>query len=119
MIIEPRMEEIFSLVKREIIKSGHQNLLPAGAVITGGTVIMEGSVDLVERILGIPVRLGIPMEVGGLKDIIANPIYSTGVGLVQYGATNPENNIRKIRIRDENIFNKVFDSMKNWFQEFF
>ena len=119
MIIEPRMEEIFSLVKREIVKSGYENLLPAGAVITGGSVIMEGSVDLVERILGMPVRLGIPMEVGGLKDIIANPIYSTGVGLVQYGATSPENSARKIRIRDENIFKKVFDSMKNWFQEFF
>jgi len=50
---------------------------------------------------------------------IRDRIYSTGVGLVQYGATNPENSTRKIRIRDENIFNKVFDSMKNWFQEFF
>jgi len=119
MIIEPRMEEIFSLVKREIIKSGHQNLLPAGAVITGGSVIMEGSVDLVERVLGMPVRLGIPMEVGGLKDIIANPIFSTGVGLVQFGANNLENKDRKIRIRDNNIFKKVIDSMKNWFQEFF
>ena len=119
MIIEPRMEEIFSLVKREIIKSGYQNLLPAGAVITGGSVIMEGSVDLVERILGMPVRLGIPMEVGGLKDIISSPIYSTGVGLVQFGSEGTENKDRKIRIRDENIFKKVFDSMKNWFQEFF
>ena len=119
MIIEPRMEEIFSLVKREIIQSGYKNLLPAGAVITGGTVIMEGSVDLAERILGMPVRMGIPMEVGGLTDIIANPIYSTGVGLVQFGAMHPENKDKKIRIRDENIFKKVFETMKNWFQEFF
>ena len=113
------MEEIFSLVKREIIQSGYKSLLPAGAVITGGTVIMEGSVDLAERILGMPVRLGIPMEVGGLTDIIANPIYSTGVGLVQFGAMHPENKDKKIRIRDENIFKKVFETMKNWFQEFF
>lgn len=119
MIIEPRMEEIFSLVRREISKSGYESLLPAGAVITGGSVIMEGTVDLVERILGMPVRMGIPMEVGGLKDIIANPIYSTGVGLVQFGSKNPENKDKKIRIRDENLFKKVFDTMKNWFQEFF
>lgn len=118
-IIEPRMEEIFSLVGREITKSGYENLLPAGVVITGGTVIMEGSVELVERVLSMPVRMGIPMEVGGLKDIIANPIYSTGVGLVQYGSKNLGNKDKKIRIRDENIFKKVMETMKNWFEEFF
>ena len=118
-IIEPRMEEIFSLVKTEIIKSGYQGLLPAGAVITGGTVIMEGTVELCESILEMPVRLGIPMEVGGLKDIISNPIYSTGVGLVQYGSNKSEINDRKIKIKDENIFRKIPGTMKNWFQEFF
>lgn len=117
MIIEPRMEEIFSLVKREIIKSGYQELLPAGAVITGGTVIMDGTVELAEKILGMPVRRGIPTEVGGLKDIIANPVYSTGVGLVLYGARYKGDN--KLRIRDENVFKKVLDSMKHWFREFF
>ncbi|HEX9667605.1 MAG TPA: cell division protein FtsA [Thermodesulfobacteriota bacterium] len=117
MIIEPRMEEIFSLVRSEIIKSGYRDLIPAGAVITGGTVIMEGTDDLAEKILGVPVRRGIPTELGGLNDIIANPVYSTGVGLVLYGTNyNGEN---KLRIRDENVFKKVFDSMKNWFQEFF
>jgi cell division protein FtsA len=117
MIIEPRMEEIFSLVRSEIIKSGYRDLIPAGAVITGGSVIMEGTDDLAEKILGVPVRRGIPTELGGLNDIIANPVYSTGVGLVLYGTNyNGEN---KLRIRDENIFKKVFDSMKNWFQEFF
>ncbi len=117
MIIEPRMEEIFSLVRREIIKSGYQELLPAGAVITGGTVIMDGTVELAEKILGMPVRRGIPTEVGGLKDIIANPIYSTGVGLVLYGARYRGD--KKLRIRDENVFKKVLDSMKHWFREFF
>lgn len=117
MIIEPRMEEIFSLVKREIIKSGYQELLPAGAVITGGTVIMDGTVELAEKILAMPIRRGIPTEVGGLKDIIANPVYSTGVGLVLYGARYKGDN--KLRIRDENVFKKVLDSMKHWFREFF
>ncbi len=117
MIIEPRMEEIFSLVKREIIKSGYKDLVPAGAVITGGSVIIEGAVELAEKVLGMPVRRGIPMNVGGLRDIIANPIYSTGVGLVHYGSRYEGYN--KMRIRDENVFRNVFESMKNWFSEFF
>lgn len=117
LIIEPRMEEIFTFVKREILKSGYKDLLPAGAVITGGTIKMNGTVELAERILEMPVRRGIPSQIGGISDIIANPIYSTGVGLVQYGYSSNGNS--KIRIRDENIFGKVFDRMKNWFQEFF
>jgi cell division protein FtsA len=117
MVIEPRMEEIFALVKREIHKSGYEELVPAGAVITGGSVIMNGTVELSERILEMPVRMGIPTEVGGLTDIIANPVYSTGVGLVLYGAGYSGD--KKLRIRDENIFKKIADSMKNWFQEFF
>lgn len=117
LIIEPRMEEIFTFVRREIVKSGYKDLLPAGAIITGGTIKMHGTVELAERILEMPVRRGIPTQVGGISDIIANPIYSTGVGLVQYGYSS--NGRGKIRIRDENIFGKVFDRMKNWFQEFF
>jgi cell division protein FtsA len=117
LIIEPRMEEIFSLVRREITNSGYRDLVPAGAVITGGTVIMDGTVEMAEKILGIPVRRGVPNGIGGLSDIIANPVYSTGVGLVLYGARYKGD--KKIRIRDENVFKKVFDSMKNWFREFF
>ncbi len=117
MVIEPRMDEIFSLVKREIKKSGLEDLMPAGAVITGGSVIMNGTVELAEMILEMPVRMGIPTDVGGLTDIIANPVYSTGVGLVLYGVEYKGDN--KLRIRDENVFKKIFDSMKNWFQEFF
>ena len=117
MVIEPRMEEIFSLVKSEIKKSGLEDMTPAGAVITGGSVIMNGTVELAETILEMPVRMGIPTDVGGLTDIIANPVYSTGVGLVLYGVDYKGDN--KLRIRDENVFKKIFDSMKNWFQEFF
>ena len=117
LIIEPRMEEIFSLVKNELDKSGYRELIPAGAVITGGSVIIHGTDDLAEKILGLPVRRGVPNRLGGLNDIISSPIYSTGVGLVLYGRNY--NGEKKLRIRDENIFKKVFDSMKNWFQEFF
>jgi cell division protein FtsA len=111
------MEEIFALAKREIRKSGFEDLVPAGAVITGGTVIMNGTVELAESVLEMPVRMGIPTDVGGLTDIIANPVYSTGVGLVLYGCGYKGD--KKLRIRDENVFKKIFDSMKNWFQEFF
>lgn len=117
MVIEPRMDEIFALAKREIKKSGFEDLVPGGVVITGGSVIMNGTVELAERVLEMPVRMGVPTEVGGLSDIIANPVYSTGVGLVLYGADYKGD--KKLRIRDENVFKKIFDSMKNWFQEFF
>jgi cell division protein FtsA len=117
MVIEPRMEEIFALTKREIHKSGFEEMVPAGVVITGGSVIMNGTVELSERVLEMPVRMGIPTEVGGLTDIIANPVYSTGVGLVLYGAGYTGD--KKLRIRDENVFKKIADSMRNWFQEFF
>ncbi len=117
MVIEPRMEEIFALAKNEIQKSGYEELVPAGVVITGGTVIMNGTVELAERVLEMPVRMGIPTAVGGLTDIIANPVYSTGVGLVLYGAGYKGD--KKLRIRDENVFKKIFDSMKHWFEEFF
>lgn len=117
MIIEPRIEEILNLAKIEVMQNTSQSSFATGAVLTGGSMMMKGTVELAEKILGMPVRLGIPMEVGGLKDIIGNPIYSTGVGLVQYGLDNNEN--KKIRIRDENIFRTVLDSMKNWFHEFF
>jgi cell division protein FtsA len=117
MIIEPRVEEILSLVRREITNSGYRDLIPAGAVITGGTVIMDGIVELAEKVLGIPVRRGVPSGIGGLSDIIANPVYSTGVGLVLYGVKYKGD--KKLRIRDENVFKKVFDSMKDWFREFF
>lgn len=116
MIIEPRMEEIFHLAKRDIMENSNMNFLAAGAVITGGSVSMKGTVELAEKILEMPVRLGIPMNIGGLQDIISSPVYSTGVGLVQYSASNPEN--KKIRIRDDNTFKQVFETMKNWFKEF-
>jgi len=117
MIIEPRMEEIFELAKNEINKSGYRDLTPAGVVLTGGSIIMDGSVELAEKVIGLPVRRGIPRDIGGISDIIANPIFATGVGLVLYGARYKGD--KKLRIREENVFKKIFDSMKNWFEDFF
>jgi cell division protein FtsA len=85
-IVQPRIEEIFSFVKAEIARLGCEDLLASGAVITGGATQLPGMAELAEEVLGIPVRLGMPKGVGGLADVVKSPAFSTGVGLVQYGA---------------------------------
>lgn len=85
-IIEPRVEEIFSLVQQEIERAGYTEFLGAGAVITGGTSQLDGMPELATAVLGLPVRRGMPLEVGGLVDMVSSPAFATGVGLVQYGA---------------------------------
>ncbi len=84
-VVEPRYEELFTLVQAEIRRSGYEELLAGGIVLTGGTAKMEGVVELAEEIFHLPVRLGLPQNVTGLSDIVANPIYATGVGLLHYG----------------------------------
>jgi cell division protein FtsA len=87
-IIQPRLEEIFTLVAREMGKVGFQDAATGGVVVTGGTSIMEGIPELAEAVFDLPVRRGLPETVGGLADIVKSPIYSTGVGLAIYGARN-------------------------------
>lgn len=84
-VVEPRYAELFTLIQNELQRSGFENLLAAGVVLTGGTSKMEGVVDLAEEIFHAPVRIGAPHNVKGLADIVKNPIYSTGVGLLLYG----------------------------------
>ncbi|RYD99663.1 MAG: cell division protein FtsA, partial [Sphingobacteriales bacterium] len=84
-VVEPRYDELFTLVQAELRRSGFENLIPAGIVLTGGTSKMEGVIELAEEIFDMPVRLGIPQNVRGMRDIVTNPIYSTGVGLLLYG----------------------------------
>jgi cell division protein FtsA len=116
-IIEPRMEEILSLVQREIIAAGYESLIASGIVITGGSALLEGMTELAEQIFSLPVRKGYPKNMGGLTDIVRNPIYATAVGLVLYGK---EGRIGEgFRPGDENIFDKVTRRMKDWFKEFF
>ncbi len=86
-VVEPRYDELFTLVQAELRRSGFEDLIPAGVVLTGGTSKMEGVVELAEEIFHMPVRIGLPQSVMGLTDIVSNPIYSTGVGLLQYGAS--------------------------------
>jgi len=84
-IIEPRMEEILSLTRQEMKKSNFFDLLTAGIVLTGGGSLMQGMVELAEKIFDVPVRTGKPKGLSGLEEITSSPIYSTGVGLILYG----------------------------------
>ena len=84
-VVEPRYDELFTLVQAELRRSGFEEMVPAGIVLTGGTSKMEGVVELAEEIFHMPVRVGYPQTVRGLNDIVRNPIYATSVGLLQYG----------------------------------
>ncbi len=118
-IIEPRMEEILTLIRREIQKSGMEDLLPAGVVLTGGASTIKGIEELAEGVLQLPVRVGVPGGVGGLVDMVNGPMYSTGVGLVTYAmkvdpqrglrATGVSNgSIRQTTARIRNVLASVF-----------
>jgi cell division protein FtsA len=85
-IVQPRVEEILTLVARDLGKAGFQDAAIAGVVVTGGTSMMEGMLELTEAVFDQPVRRGIPDSIGGLGDIVRTPVYSTAVGLVRYGA---------------------------------
>ncbi len=117
-IIEPRIEEIFQLVKREIMKSGYENLVSSGIVLTGGSAAMEGITELAEQVFNLPVRRGLPIGITGLVDVVKSPMYSTGVGLVLYGGKNIEGTQFQ-RGNDSTLFNKLTNRMKGWMKEFF
>jgi cell division protein FtsA len=116
-IIEPRFDEIFELVQKEIAKSGLDGVLASGIVVTGGSMLLQGAVEMAERRFGLPVRLGVPARVGGLIDILNNPVYSASVGLVLYGMRRQERGV--FRARDDKILSKVKHRMSDWLSEFF
>ena len=116
-ILEPRVEEIFTLVNREIMRSGYEDLIASGAVITGGSSILEGMPELAEQVFNLPVRRAAPTGIGGLTDVVNSPIHATGVGLVKYGSRNLQS--KNFLIGQENIYDKVARRMKDWFGEFF
>ena len=114
-ILEPRVEEIFDLINREIYRAGMEDIVTSGVVVTGGSCLLEGVSDIAEAIFGLPTRIGKPMGIRGLVDVVNNPMYATAVGLVVYGARSQPQ--KKFRIRDKNIFNRVMARMKKWFKE--
>ena len=111
-VIEPRYEELFTLIQAELRRSGFEDLIPAGIVLTGGTSKMEGVVELAEEIFHMPVSIGKPKSVAGLSDIVRNPIYATSVGLLQYGLGNaPQSHGAH---RSEMQSGSVWQSVKSW-----
>ena len=116
-VVEPRYDELFTLVQAELRRSGYEDLIAAGIVLTGGTAKMEGVVELAEEIFHIPVRIGSPQDVKGLTDIVRNPIYSTGVGLLQYGLKQHRNGAAKTQkpVTSSGMFGRA----KSWLQNNF
>ena len=116
-IIEPRMEEILMMAYKEITKSGCEDILAAGVVLTGGASILEGVPELAEQIFNMPVRRGCPIGIGGLTDVVNSPLYATGVGLVVYGSRNIAR--EKLSRAEGNFISRIFKRLKQWILEFF
>ncbi len=110
-VVEPRYEELLQLIQTELRRSGYENLIAGGIVLTGGSSKMEGLIELAEEIFNIPVRLGVPDYISGLTDTLKNPIHSTGVGLLLF---SQQNNASRININDDE--RSVFYRMKEWFK---
>ena len=113
-IVEPRYEELFNLIREELRRSGFEEVIAAGIVLTGGSARMEGAIELAEEIFHVPVRLGLPGRVKGLGDVVRSPIYSTGVGLLLYARENSAPASRAAALGG-NVAG-VFDRMKSWFK---
>ncbi len=113
-IVEPRYEELMILVQAELRRSGFEDMTAAGVVLSGGSSKVHGAVDLAEEIFHMPVRLGLPQHVKGLTDVVTNPIYATGVGLLLFGY---QNRVSVDRARSLGAGkNGVWTRMKSWFQ---
>ncbi len=117
-ILEPRVEEIFSLLYDDLRRSDIDADLNCGVVITGGSSNLEGIIEIAERVFNVPARIGYPKDVKGISDIVKQPMYATAMGLVLYGAKESGKK-RKFRIRDSNIFVRIMNTMKKWFSEVF
>jgi cell division protein FtsA len=111
--LEPRAEEILTLVREELYRSGFLSRIPSGVVLTGGSSALDGFPELAEEIFELPVRRGIPRGVAGLVDRVQGPEYATGVGLVIYASRRKSKT--RFRIHDRSIFGKVRARMRDWF----
>lgn len=108
-VVEPRYEELFTLIQAELQRSGYAELIAAGIVLTGGASKMEGTIELAEEIFHLPVRIGSPTNITGLKEVVKNPVHSTGVGLLLYGSKNEQSE------GDFSESGNVFSKIKKWF----
>jgi len=113
-VVEPRYEELFGLAREELRRSGFEEIIAAGIVLTGGSAKMEGAIELAEEVFHVPVRLGLPQYIRGLSDVVRNPIYSTGAGLLLYARDNSLAGNRSPSITGN--ARTTLERMKNWFQ---
>ncbi|NND00655.1 MAG: cell division protein FtsA [Gammaproteobacteria bacterium] len=113
-VVEPRVEELFELIKVDLRRNGFEHLIRSGVVLTGGSSKMDGMIELAEEIFHVPVRLGMPKYLGGLSEVVKNPIYSTGVGLVQFGHSNQ--NMQRKTAAKESRTSVIWQRVKHWFQ---
>jgi cell division protein FtsA len=113
-VIEPRVVELYEFVQQELRRSGMEEMIASGIVITGGSAAMRGMVELGEEIFHTPVRLGMPRYVGGLSEVIGNPRYATGVGLVLMGKQQLERQL--MGQMQSGSIGRIFEKMKSWFQ---
>jgi cell division protein FtsA len=112
-VVEPRYEELFTLIQAELKRSGFEELLAAGVVLTGGSAQMRGAIELAEEVFHTQVRLGIPQHVAGLTDVVRGPAYATGVGLLLFGSKSErDGSARNLRAESASIWAR----MKSWFQ---
>lgn len=115
-VIEPRVSELFELVQAELRRSGYEELLTSGVVLTGGSSVMRGMVELAEEIFHLPVRVGVPAYVGNLSDVLRSPRYATAMGLLMEGIAQRK---RGMLVRDTRTFKQVMGRMKSWFEKNF
>jgi cell division protein FtsA len=113
-VIEPRVVELYEFVLAELRRSGLEEMIASGIVITGGSAMMKGMVELGEEIFHMPVRMGLPRYVGGLSEVVSNPRYATGVGLLLIGKRQVAQQIQ-VGL-DANSFGRILERMKSWFQ---
>ena len=113
-VVEPRYEELLTLIQAELRRSGYEDLIAAGMVLTGGSSKMEGLIGLAEEILHMPVRIGVPHTIFGLIDMVRNPIHSTGVGLLQFGHKHGTHRIPADA--EDGGFRALLKRMKSWFE---
>src|SRR5256712_2837982 len=115
-VIEPRVEELYSLIQQVLRDSGYEELLSSGVVLTGGSAVMQGMVELGEEIFHMPVRLGIPRYTGSLSDVVRSPRYATGVGLLLEGVVQTQ---RGLIARQGGSLKQIAKRMRQWFQRNF
>jgi cell division protein FtsA len=118
-IIQPRLEEIFTLVAQGLVKAGFTEAATAGIVVTGGSSILEGVPELAEAVFELPVRRGVPAEVGGLAEVVRSPIYATGVGLALYGARRQAAGVMPLDSNDGALLTRLGRRLAGWFGEIF